>query len=61
MELSWTLVLVALLGGPIVLAIVHGIRHPRSGRPTHDDALQAAAQIQTMKDASEIRSGGRGF
>lgn len=61
MELSWTIVLLGIVAGPIVVAILYGIRHPKSGQPTHDDSLEAAAMIQTMKDASEIRSGGRGF
>lgn len=61
MELSWTRVLLALPAGPIVIAIPYGIRHSHSSQPMHDDALKAAAMLQTMKDVSELRSGGRGF
>ena len=61
MEQLWTLALFALLFGPFVAALVYGIRRPRSGAPRADDTLEAEAMMQVMKDAADMRTGGRGF
>ena len=54
-------VLLLLLLGPIVWAVVQGIRHPSWGSPAEDDTLESAAMIQYMKDMGDLRTGGRGL
>jgi hypothetical protein len=63
MELSplWTVLLLAIVLGPIAAALVQGIRHRESGAPKHDDTLEAQAMLQVMKDTNDMRTGGRGF
>ncbi len=61
MEQLWTLALIALVAGPLVAALVYGLRHPESGRPAHDDATEAQGMIQFAKDHRDMRSGGRGW
>lgn len=60
MEL-WTLALIAIVLGPFVAALVYGLRHRNSGAPEVDDTLEAAGMVQTAKDMSDMRTGGRGW
>ena len=57
----WTFALLAIIVGPIVVALVYGIRHRNSGAPKEDDTLEAEAMMQVMKDVTDLRTGGRGF
>jgi hypothetical protein len=59
-EQLWSLALIALVLGPFIAALVYGLRHRRSGAPTADDTLEAAAMIQMEKDLVDMRTGGRG-
>lgn len=61
MENLWSLALLGLLLGPVLAAVVYGVRRSDSGHPAHDDTLDAAATIQTLKDASDLRAPGRLF
>ena len=61
MENLWSLALLALILGPILAAVVYGVRHSGSGHPAQDDKLEASPMVQTLKDASELRTPGRNF
>jgi hypothetical protein len=60
-EQLWSLALIAIFVGPFVAALVYGLRHRNSGTPKADDTLEAPAMIQTAKDMSDMRTGGRGW
>lgn len=53
--------LALLLLGPIVWTVVQAVRHPTYQLPEHEDGLEAAAMIQSMKDLGDMRTGGRGL
>jgi hypothetical protein len=59
-EQLWTLALIAIVLGPFLAALVYGVRHRSSGTPKADDTLEAPAMVQTAKDMSDMRTGGRG-
>ena len=61
MEQLWTLALIAIVLGPFLAALVYGVRHRTSGTPKADDTLEAPAMVQTAKDMSDMRTGGRGW
>lgn len=61
MENLWSLVLLAILLGPALVALGYGLRHRKSGAPRNDDTLEAQAMLQVMKDQNDMRTGGRGF
>ena len=50
MEWIWVLILAVLVLGPILLAVT---KERRAGHPGHDDATEAGATIQVMKDTLE--------
>jgi hypothetical protein len=57
----WSLALVALILGPFAMALLYGWRHRKSGAPKADDTLEAPGMVQTAKDMSDMRTGGRGW
>ena len=57
----WAVALLAIVVGPFIWAIVYGIRHRDSGAPKDEQALEAQAMMQVMKDAIDVRNGGKGF
>jgi hypothetical protein len=59
-EQLWTLALIAIVLGPFLAALVYGVRHRSSGTSKADDTLEAPAMVQTAKDMSDMRTGGRG-
>jgi hypothetical protein len=60
-EQLWSLAVVAIVLGPFLVALVYGLRHRNSGRPKADDTLEAEGMVQTAKDMSDMRTGGRGW
>lgn len=61
MEQLWSLVLLAIVAGPFVAALIYGLRHRSSGAPKAEGTLEAQAMMQVLKDATDMRTGGRGF
>ena len=59
MEQLWSLALLALFLGPIVVALIHGLRHRNAGMPKAEDSLEAPAMIQTQKDLLDMRGRSR--
>ena len=52
----WGLILLAIVVGPVVAAIVHGLRHLNSGAPKDEGVREAQAMTQVMKDINDMRT-----
>jgi hypothetical protein len=57
----WAVALLAIVVGPFIWALVYGIGHRDSGAPKEEQALEAQAMMQVLKDSIDVRSGGKGF
>lgn len=51
--------MLALFLGPIVVALVNGLRHRNAGMPKAEDSLEAPAMIQAQKDLLDMRGRNR--
>ncbi len=61
MEQLWSVALLAILLGPIIAAIVIGIRRPGSGAPQHSDTSEAHAYTQIASELRDVRNNGQGY
>jgi len=56
----WTIILLAIVGGPVIWAIVYGIRHRDSGAPDKEHLLDATTEAEVARYRANMRppSGG---
>lgn len=59
--LLWAGLLLLVLGWPLLFVIVSAIRRKAFGAPREEYALKEHAELMAVKDAQDVRTGGRGW
>lgn len=59
--LLWAGLLLLVLGWPLLVVIVSAIRRRALGAPREEYALKEHGELMAVKDAQDVRSGGRGW
>ena len=54
-------ILLAIVGGPFIWAAIYGLKHRDSGAPKSDEPNEAAEMMKSLKDWTDMRTGGKGF
>jgi hypothetical protein len=57
----WGILLLAIVAGPFVVAIIYGIKNRRSGSPRDEGTIESAEMMKSLKDWTDVRTGGKGF